>query len=447
MTYTFAVRAVCNEGQGVYSNWTCPVSFTLQTCPTPTNVTITDITTNEATVNWEGIGDSWISLYRGDYEMSTGFETQTLEGWTSESSIGNAAWTVGVGDYQTSPGPHSGSYNVKITHTTNGNETWLISPMMDLTNVDVAYLDFWYINRSWSGDIDELGVYYRIDGGDWHKFFILTGAHETWTNQRVDLALLATNDNCQIGFKMTDHYGYGVGLDDIQISGFKFAGSYVAYSPAQSITLTNLNPNTPYTFYMRPECDGVAGTATDWIYFTTEEETTVTQTIALVSGWNWVSFNVETTLNDLKAALVEAVPGTDIMIKGKSANASYKASTNRWTGRLTSLDLSQSFRIQVAEACEIMMQGFPVDPADHPATVVNGANWIAFPLNGSMSLNNAFAGFAVTNDVVKSKGGTSQYKNGRWMGSSLTTLEPGQGYIYKSAATGTRTFTFPASAK
>ena len=172
-----------------------------------------------------------------------------------------------------------------------------------------------------------------------------------------------------------------------------------------------------------------------------------TQTVALSAGWNWVSFNAEITLDDLKAALVEAVPGTDIMIKGKSANASYKASTNRWTGRLTSLDLSQSFRIQVAEACEITMQGLPVDPADHPATVVNGANWIAFPLNGSMSLTNAFAGFAVNNDVIKSKGGTSQYKNGRWMGSSLTTLEPGQGYIYISSQTGNRILTFPSNAK
>ena len=194
-------------------------------------------------------------------------------------------------------------------------------------------------------------------------------------------------------------------------------------------------------------CEGGLTEWSEMATFTTIELTTVTQTVALAAGWNYVSFHVETTLDDLKAALVEALPETDIMIKGKSTNASYKASTHRWTGRLTSLDLSQSFRIQVAEACEITMQGLPVDPADHPATVVNGANWIAFPLNGNMTLTNAFAGFAVNNDVIKSKGGTSQYKNGRWMGSSLTTLEPGQGYIYKSASSDTRTLVFPASAK
>ena len=195
---------------------------------------------------------------------------------------------------------------------------------------------------------------------------------------------------------------------------------------------------------MRPECDGVAGTATDWIYFTTEEETTVTQTIALVSGWNWVSFNVETTLNDLKAALVEAVPGTDIMIKGKSANASYKASTHRWTGRLTSLDLSQSFRIQVAADCEIAMQGVPVDPAEHPATVVSGANWIAFPLTESMTLTEVFGTFPVNGDIIKSKEGRATYNGTMWRG-TLENLEPGQGYIYNSAVQENRTFSFSSS--
>ena len=201
-----------------------------------------------------------------------------------------------------------------------------------------------------------------------------------------------------------------------------------------------------YSYYLKTNYYGGETTASNQATVVIGNST-ITQTAALTTGWNYFSANIEITMDDLKAALVEAVPGTDIMIKGKSANASYKASTNRWTGRLTSLDLSQSFRIQVAEACEITMQGLPVDPAEHPATVVSGANWIAFPLTESMTLNNAFAGFAVNNDVLKSKGSTSQYKNGRWMGSSLTTLEPGQGYIYISSQAGNRILTFPSNAK
>ena len=120
---------------------------------------------------------------------------------------------------------------------------------------------------------------------------------------------------------------------------------------------TGLNPETDYCVKVQGVCDGTESAWSEIVLFTTGELTTLTQTVALAAGWNYVSFHVETTLDDLKAALVEALPETDIMIKGKSTNASYKASTHRWTGRLTSLDLSQSFRIQVAADCEIAMQG------------------------------------------------------------------------------------------
>ena len=168
------------------------------------------------------------------------------------------------------------------------------------------------------------------------------------------------------------------------------------------------------------------------------------QVIALATGVNYVSFFIDITLDDLKTALL-ATGNTDILIKSKDQTATYKPATGRWTGRLTALDLAQMYRVNVAEDCEATLEGMPVDPADHPFTVVLGTNWIGFPLRESMTLTNAFAGFAVQNDMVKSKDFTSQYKNGRWMGNQLKTLEPGKGYIYKSSQTGDRTLVFPSS--
>jgi hypothetical protein len=169
------------------------------------------------------------------------------------------------------------------------------------------------------------------------------------------------------------------------------------------------------------------------------------QTIALTEGWNWVSFNVEITLDDLKAALVDAAPaGTDITIKSKSQNTNYNHTNGRWTGRLT-WDLGQMYLIYVAGDCEIVLEGDPVDPADHPVTVLGNGQitYIAFPLNESMTLTDAFNGFAVNNDIAKSKAGNSQYLRGGWRGTVFTTLEPGQGYMYQSASTAAdRTFVF-----
>ena len=172
----------------------------------------------------------------------------------------------------------------------------------------------------------------------------------------------------------------------------------------------------------------------------------VQQTSELAQGWNWWSTYVDITLDDLKAALVEALPSTNITIKSKdNGNTTYNGTT--WRGQLTTLDVTQMYRISVSADCEITLEGMLLNPAEHPVTINNGVNWIGYPLNESVSLSNIFNGFAVSGDMVKSKdNGTATYNGTQWRG-TLNMLVPGQGYIYKSAATGTRTFTFPTSKK
>ena len=64
-----------------------------------------------------------------------------------------------------------------------------------------------------------------------------------------------------------------------------------------------------------------------------------------------------------------------------------------------------------------------------------------------MTITDAFNGLSPINgDVVKGMGGTSTFRNGQWRG-GITTLEPGSGYIFQSAASETRTFTYPNSSK
>ena len=172
------------------------------------------------------------------------------------------------------------------------------------------------------------------------------------------------------------------------------------------------------------------------------EPTTPTQTIALTTGWNWVSFYVEITLDDLKNALVAAVPFTEITIKSQS-NGSIKCNRNRWSGLLNSLNLSQMYRIKVASPCEITLEGEPINPAEQIVTIKQGDNWIGFPLNESMTVTNAFAGFAISGDVIRSKTEFAVYTGTRWRG-TLQYLTPGQGYVYESPTNDDRTFVFPS---
>ena len=168
------------------------------------------------------------------------------------------------------------------------------------------------------------------------------------------------------------------------------------------------------------------------------------QNISLTTGWNWFSPNVEITLDDLKAALTEALPdATSITIKSQTQSTSYNG--NGWRGALNTIDIALMYEIYAPESCTITLSGLPINPTEHPVTIVaNGNTWIGFPLNESMSVTTAFAGLNPANgDIIKSKEGRTTFNGTIWRG-TFTTLEPGQGYIYKSNANEGKTFVFPS---
>ena len=199
---------------------------------------------------------------------------------------------------------------------------------------------------------------------------------------------------------------------------------------------TNYDPSAPSGY------NGTLMNVKNQILIQIEPE--VEQTIELTQGWNWFSTNVEITLDDLKAALVEALPGTSITIKSnRNGQTSYNGAI--WVGALRAVDVAQMYKISVSANCEIVLEGMPIKPAEHPLTIINGANWIGFPISESMTVTNAFTGFAVNNDKIKSNSnGQATFNGAIWVG-ALRDLEPGKGYVYKSNATENKTFIFPTS--
>ena len=173
---------------------------------------------------------------------------------------------------------------------------------------------------------------------------------------------------------------------------------------------------------------------------------TLQQTITLTVGQNWFSTYLDITLDDLKDALVEALPGaTNIMIKAKSGYTYYNGTS--WRGTLNTFAAVQMYMIIINSDCEITLEGMPINPAENAITIGPGANWIGFPFGESMTVIEAFAEFeAVSGDMIKSKETYATYNGTRWRG-ALTTLVPGQGYIFNSASSGQRTLVFPTSSK
>jgi hypothetical protein len=165
------------------------------------------------------------------------FEGADLGCWTTE---GPGTWTIATGDYSTSTGSYSGSTNAKITHSSTGNVTKLISPAISGAETGVL-LNFAHIERSWAGDIDELRVYSRAsENAAWQMVAEYTNEVATWTLENITIG----GTVYQVAFEMTDSYGYGVGIDAVNIiamgSDFCFAPTNIAVSDltATSATLT-----------------------------------------------------------------------------------------------------------------------------------------------------------------------------------------------------------------
>ena len=186
--------------------------------------------------------------------------------------------------------------------------------------------------------------------------------------------------------------------------------------------------------------------APGWNEFTNYQElppTGSSQTFNLTADWNWWSSNVDITLGELKEAL--GSNGLRIMAQdGKFAT--YNASSGTWSGNLQGIELGKMYKIRTNEACSITVSGTMGNPSEHPILLYPGNNWIGFISNENMSLEEAFGNFVPTDrDVIKASNGKATYYQGYGWQGSLNTLELGKGYIYKSNATESRTFTYPSA--
>ena len=174
--------------------------------------------------------------------------------------------------------------------------------------------------------------------------------------------------------------------------------------------------------------------------------TPVEQPLTLNAGWNWWSTYVE--LSNLDGlTLLETAMGTDGMtISSQSeGSAMYNANQGQWmSGFSNNLITGHMYQIQLANPVEGSLEGLLANPADHPVTLVTGWNWLGYPLNVTMELNAALVNLTATpGDVIKYQNAFATYYEGYgWFG-TLKNLVPGQGYMYHTDATVSKTFTFP----
>ena len=159
--------------------------------------------------------------------------------WTNEQvSSSGINWTFITGGVSSHPAAaHGGTYNACLKDATSAdNKTRLITPTINLTGISSPTLTFWHTQAVWSGDQDQLIVYYKTSaGGTWAQLASYTASITAWTMETIILP--NPSSDYYIDFEGNAKYGYGVCIDDITISGTQTIAT-VTTTAAGSITQT-----------------------------------------------------------------------------------------------------------------------------------------------------------------------------------------------------------------
>ena len=267
------------------------INITYTTCPRPTNLVASNITSSSATLSWDGSASGYIVYYLestdtvvytqyttsntfvltgltgpreyywavqaicgsdssifsethaftttcfdgaiNSFPYTESFET-TLDCWGQEYVVSNKAWTKAT-TIKSTINAYDGTY-LALFKTSNydGYTTTLISPTLDLTGVIGPYMRFAHIQPVWGDDQDTLGVYYRVNPDSaWVYLASYTTNISSW---RIDsISLPNPSATYQIGFRASSFYGYGVGIDNVVIDG----ESSACPTPAPAATVVN----------------------------------------------------------------------------------------------------------------------------------------------------------------------------------------------------------------
>ncbi len=155
------------------------------------------------------------------FPWTEGFEGAALpQCWTQTYiTLPGLSWTFVKGNGSSNPSTaHSGNYNACLKDATSGdNITRLITPKLDLSDLPQPQLKFWHTQAYWSGDQDFLKVYYKNSTvGNWELLASYTGSITAWTLETIPLP--NPSATYFIAFEGNAKYGYGVCIDDVEVS-------------------------------------------------------------------------------------------------------------------------------------------------------------------------------------------------------------------------------------
>ena len=499
--YIVRVKALCG-GEDGESGWTYAYFTTPSACDMPINLVAEDITYNSATLNWTGYQESFNVKYRqvphGEVYASANFDDNSMGEWTTIDADGDGYdWVLGseCGGIYLAEGSslagtgHNGSADM-VTSGSYSNATsaaltpdnYLVSPQVTLGGT----ITFWACGQDASYAAEHFVVAVSTTGntdaadfttiqewtmtakggnrGNVSKLVVGGGAKTepaattrsgnraqgTWYQFTVDLSEYSGQGYVAIRhFDCTDMFMLDV--DDIVIEGVAPTIEWTTVTVTEpTLALTGLTPETEYEWQVQginASCGELEWTEIQT--FTTLEQTTVTQTLELAEGWNWVSIYV--TNDDpveLLLALEEAIGENGLEIQAKNDGMT-EFDGEEWFGDLdeTGIFNDQTYLINIENGCSVQLTGIPADLESYSIEINPGWNWIGFPSYMELDIAEALRDFeAEEEDQLQSQEGITEFDGEEWFG-DMETLQPGKGFMYFSNSEETKYLVFRSAAK
>jgi hypothetical protein len=148
----------------------------------------------------------------------------------------------------------------------------------------------------------------------------------------------------------------------------------------------------------------------------------------MAKGWTWISHNLESPVNvaDIASNVVRVVSQT-----GEAVNDPQYG----LVGSLTELQPAIGYKVQVSDATDKIVKGFEMNANENTVNVLAGWNWIGYPLNQVMTVDEALEYFdATAGDMIVGQEEFAEYDGSVWTG-TLKGFKPGQGYLFKTNTT------------
>lgn len=160
----------------------------------------------------------------------------------------------------------------------------------------------------------------------------------------------------------------------------------------------------------------------------------------LKTGWNWVSSNLSEPANQDARQFLKPIEDITERFVGQTDELINDPKFGL-TGGLTTISPTESYKLKVSENSDHIWSGNGSKPETTTMNLHKGWNWIGYVPVSSNDLSAALSGITPSeNDIIKCMDDFATFTGGKWVG-TLTTLKPGEGYLYYAA--NATTFSYP----